>query len=674
MIRWLCRPCVAFALALALVPAAAPGQTAPPGPAFEAVISLRSIGSFALSQDGRAVAYEVNGTNWKENRYESEIWLARDGRPPFRLTRSPRGSHRPRWSPDGAWIAFLSDRGDKVQIHLIRPDGGEAIPLTAEKEGVNAFEWAPDGKRIAFTMAEPESDAMKQRKERYGDFAPEDEDYRVTHLWLVAVIPDSTPKPERLTQGDAFTVGGFAWSPDGTRIAFDHRPDPLITSGSRSDISVLDVASRAVTPLATAPGAEDGPVWSPDSQWIAYSWDGADTTSHYYRNGHLMKVAAAGGLPVELAADLDEWKSGVTWAGPGLYVMVWRGTERQVHLVDPNSRRTRPFATTPRNIWGIEFSADGKIAVLAASTPTMLTELYQTEVARWRPVPITGMTAQVAAWGLGVSEVVSWTSTDGTPIEGVLHKPRDFQPGRRYPLLVIVHGGPTGVDYPTPVTGGVYPLLQWLAKGALVLRPNYRGSAGYGEKFRSLNVRNLGVGDAWDVLSGVDHLIRQGLVDSTRMGAMGWSQGGYISAFLTTTTTRFRAISVGAGISDWMTYYVNTDIHPFTRQYLQGTPWSDPEIYAKTSPMTYITQARTPTLIQHGEFDRRVPIPNAYQLYQGLQDMGVPARLVVYKGFGHGINKPKERLAAIWHNWQWFAKWIWGEEVQVPVAAATEKP
>ena len=661
-------------LALTLLPAAAPGQTATPGPSFEAVISLRSIGSFALSRDGRAVAYEVNGTDWKENRYESEIWLARDGRPPFRLTHSPRGSSRPRWSPDRSWIAFLSDRGDKTQIYLIRPDGGEAIPLTAEKEGVTAFEWGPDGQRIAFTMAEPESDAMKQRKERYGEFAPEDEDYRVTHLWLVAVVPDSIPQPERLTQGDGFTVSGFAWSPDGTRIAFDHRPDPLINSNSRSDISVLDLTSRAVTPLAAAPGGEDGPVWSPDGQWIAYSWDGADTTSHFYRNGHLMKVAAAGGLPVELAADLDEWKSGVTWAASGLYVMVWRGTERQVHLVDPNSRRTRLFATTPRNIWGIEFSADGKIAVLAASTPTTLTELYQTEVVRWRPMPITEMTAQVAAWNLGTSEVVSWTSTDGTPIEGVLHKPRDFQAGRRYPLLVIIHGGPTGVDYPTPVAGGVYPLLQWLAKGALVLRPNYRGSAGYGEKFRSLNVRNLGVGDEWDVLSGVDHLIRQGLVDSTRLGAMGWSQGGYISAFLTTTTTRFRAISVGAGISDWMTYYVNTDIHPFTRQYLQGTPWSDPEIYAKTSPMTYITQARTPTLIQHGEFDRRVPIPNAYQLYQGLQDMGVPARLVVYKGFGHGINKPKERLAATWHNWQWFAKWIWGEEVQVPVATATEKP
>jgi dipeptidyl aminopeptidase/acylaminoacyl peptidase len=247
----------------------------------------------------------------------------------------------------------------------------------------------------------------------------------------------------------------------------------------------------------------------------------------------------------------------------------------------------------------------------------------------------------------------------------VLHKPAGFDATKRYPLFVIIHGGPTGIDTPTPFTGYVYPVMQWLAKGALVLRPNYRGSAGYGARFRALNVRNLGVGDVWDVLSGVDHLVQQGIVDTTRMGAMGWSQGGYISAFLTTTTNRFKAISVGAGISNWMTYYVNTDIHPFTRQYLKATPWDDPAIYAKTSPMTYIKQAKTPTLIQHGELDRRVPIANAYELFQGLQDRGVPVRLVVYKGFGHGIDKPKEQLAATLHNWQWFGKYVWREDVRL---------
>ena len=199
-----------------------------------------------------------------------------------------------------------------------------------------------------------------------------------------------------------------------------------------------------------------------------------------------------------------------------------------------------------------------------------------------------------------------------------------------------------------------------------MLEPNYRGSAGYGEKFRSLNVRNLGIGDAWDVISGIDYLVAQGLVDNDNVGAMGWSQGGYISAFLTThDSRRFRAVSVGAGISNWMTYYVNTDIHPFTRMYLGATPWDDPKIYADTSPMTYIKQAKAPTLIQHGATDQRVPLPNAFELYQGLQDVGVPVKLVVYKGFegiGHVPSKPKSSRALMEHNLEWFSKYIWGEE------------
>ncbi len=212
---------------------------------------------------------------------------------------------------------------------------------------------------------------------------------------------------------------------------------------------------------------------------------------------------------------------------------------------------------------------------------------------------------------------------------------------------------------------------MFAAKGAVILRPNYRGSAGYGEKFRSLNVRNLGLGDADDVISGVDAVIAKGYIDRDRVGSMGWSQGGYISAFLTTYSDRFKAVSVGAGISDWMTYYVNTDIHPFTRNYLKATPWQDPEIYRKTSPITYINQAKTPTLIQHGELDKRVPIPNGYELYQGLKDRGVPVKMIVYKGFGHAINKPKQQRAVMEHNYEWFSQWIWGETAPAPASTTS---
>ncbi|MEE2777442.1 MAG: prolyl oligopeptidase family serine peptidase, partial [Acidobacteriota bacterium] len=240
-------------------------------------------------------------------------------------------------------------------------------------------------------------------------------------------------------------------------------------------------------------------------------------------------------------------------------------------------------------------------------------------------------------------------------------------PTEKLPLLVVIHGGPTGTSRPTPVSAFVYPVVQWMARGALVLMPNYRDSAGYGADFRALNVRNLGVGDAWDVETGVEALIDRGWVDPERVGAMGWSQGGYISSFLATASELF------AGNSDWMTNYVNTDIHRFTRNYLEATPWDDPDVYAKTSPMTYIQGAKTPTLIQHANADRRVPVPNAYQLYQGLRDVGVEAELIIFPELGLGIAEPKARLAANWQNWRWFEKHIWGHEIDLPLPEPDEE-
>ena len=285
-------------------------------------------------------------------------------------------------------------------------------------------------------------------------------------------------------------------------------------------------------------------------------------------------------------------------------------------------------------------------------------EVWATDVKRFSPRQLTDQRAQWKDFQIATREVIDWKSEDGARIEGILYKPHNFDPKKKYPLLVVIHGGPTGIDTPTIAPDRYYPIEQFVAKGALVLRPNYRGSTGYGEKFRSLNVRNLGVGDAWDVLSGVDSLIAKGHVDKDRIGAMGWSQGGYISAFLTCSSDRFKAISVGAGISDWMTYYVNTDIHPFTRTYLKATPWDDPEIYRKTSPISYVKSAKTPTLIQHGELDKRVPPPNAFELYQALKDRGVESRLVIYKGFGHGIDKPKQMRHVMEENEAWFEKYI----------------
>jgi dipeptidyl aminopeptidase/acylaminoacyl peptidase len=386
-------------------------------------------------------------------------------------------------------------------------------------------------------------------------------------------------------------------------------------------------------------------------------------------------VPASGGAPTVLTAAFDEDPSIVAWTPNGLFFTASQRTWSYLFRLNPESKAvTRRSPSDAVVMTGITLSKDGSSVAFLGSDAKAMAEVYVADVAAVgaelaRPVTepirarkLTDMNVQTTNWTTSTLEVVSWKSQDGATIEGVLHKPIDFDASRKYPLLVVIHGGPTGVSRTVPFTSTIYPIDVWVPRGVLVLEPNYRGSAGYGEKFRSLNVRNLGVGDAWDVLSGVDSLIAKGIVDPAKVGTMGWSQGGYISAFLAThDAARFKAISVGAGISDWMTYYVNTDIHPFTRQYLQATPWDDPEIYAKTSPITYIKQAKTPTLIQHGATDQRVPLPNAFELYRGLLDQKVPSKLIVYQGFGgigHGPSKPKSHRATMEHNLEWFDQYL----------------
>ena len=674
----------------------APAYAQPPSPTFEEVLSLRSAYNPQISPDGQQVVFQVRSTDWKNNRYDEELWLYNGADDPFPLTNTPSGSSTlPQWSHDGRWIAFLSKRGDAEadQVYIIRAGGGEAQPVTHVEEGITDFAWSPVALRIAYLREDKNQEQKKKREEKFGKFVVEDEEPVQQHLWVAEVVPDMWPRPEekpclgdstegnasrpedciqlpqlvRLTRGDDFTVRNFAWSPDGTRIAFQHQDSPDVSAFVTADISIVTVDTKETAALVKHPGYDGNPIWSPDGQWVAYSSDGGETTDNFYKNNKIFKVKVSDPeAPVLLSEAIDENIGNLRWNPSGMYALARAKTKQHVYRINPQSGEAEIILETPDNIYSVSFSRDGEHLALQGRAPTQLAEIYTTRTDKMEPVAISNMSQQIADWRLGSSEVISWDTEDGIAIEGVLHKPANYDPETQYPLMVVIHGGPTGIDTPTPVLDYVYPVNQWLNKGALVLQPNYRGSAGYGEAFRSSNVRNLGVGDAQDVLAGVDYLVKQGMVDTTRMAAMGWSQGGYISAFLTTHTNRFKAISVGAGISNWVTYYVSTDIHPFTRQYLQADPWTDPEIYALTSPMTTITQAKTPTLIQHGENDKRVPIANAYELYQGLRDMHVDTKLIVYEGFGHGINKPRERLAAVWHNWQWFARHIWGENVDVP--------
>ena len=479
---------------------------------------------------------------------------------------------------------------------------------------------------------------------------------------VAAEVKEKKPEPVRLTEGTSLSVNGFSWSPDSTRIAFSAAKDPDLGSSVTSDIYVLGIGDKAIKRIVDTKGPDGNPVWSRDGRQIAYQTANG-REFFFYANSYIAVVPAEGGASRVLTESFDESPSLIDWSSDGIYFGSAQKTASHLFRLNPVTKAIE-VASGPASYGASQFSftKDFKQMAFVGGGANDYPEVYVSTMKPFQPKRVTSMSDQLKDFKLATREVIQWKSTDGTTIEGILIKPAGFDPSKKYPLLVVIHGGPTGVDTPLIRGDRYYPIEMFAAKGALILRPNYRGSAGYGEKFRSLNVRNLGVGDYWDVISGVDYLVAQGLVDRERVGAMGWSQGGYISAFITCTSDRFKAVSVGAGISDWMTYYVNTDIHPFTRQYLKATPWDDPEIYQKTSPIFYVKNAKTPTLIQHGELDKRVPIPNAYELRQALEDRGVPVKMVVYKGFGHGIDKPKQQRAVMEHNYEWFMQWIWGEK------------
>jgi dipeptidyl aminopeptidase/acylaminoacyl peptidase len=647
-------------------------------PTLDDLLTIKSVGGTQISPDGKWVAYTVGYGDFKTDAFMNQIWLVEsNGGRKFQLTRGDKSATNPRWSPDGQWLAFLSNRSeDKNQIFLINPLGGEAQQLTKSENAISNFAWSEDGKTIAYTATEPNTQALKDRKDYLGDYDVVREGYSYVHIWTfnVAEAMNAPVAAKQRTKKKDFSVDSFSWSPDGASIVFSATLNPDLIQGTTSDIYLLKLSDDSVKKIVAQPGPDNNPRFSPDGKQIVFS-SAMGEKLFFASNSRLAVVGVDGGTPRSITDTFDENPGLVEWKADGIYFTGLQRTASHLFLVKPASG-TITRVSGPDDLMAGSFSLTRKGDAMAftAGSPTSMNEVFVSDMRSFSPHQLTNMTEQAQAFTLGTREVISWKSQDGATIEGILIKPANFDATKKYPLLCIIHGGPTGVDRPLLLTpdSRYYPSDIWAARGALILKVNYRGSAGHGEKFRKLNVRNLGVGDAWDVLSGVDYLISKGWVDKTKVACMGWSQGGYISAFLTTSTDRFAAISVGAGISNWSTYYYNTDITPFTINYLGNDPADDPEIYQKTSPMSYVKNAKTPTLIQHGELDRRVPIANAYELRQGLEDRGVKVEMVVYKGFGHGITKPKSMRAVMQHNLSWFNHYIWGDPL--PDFTAPELP
>jgi dipeptidyl aminopeptidase/acylaminoacyl peptidase len=654
--------------ALLLLGSAALAQTGAPAVwSPEMQIKVRAIATPRVSPDGRRVVYTVSDpvTTADRSEYVSQVWMATaDGRENIQLTFADKSSTNPKWSPDGNWVAFTSTRKEsKNNLYLLRAAGGESEALTDLKGSIVDFEFSSDGRWLAYTMLDLKTEEEEKNDKAKNDFRWVDENVKMARLYVIPVQKDAAGKrePRKLTS-ENYNVGEFDWSPDGSRIAFSHSKTPLANDWMTSDVSIVEVASGRVTVFANTPAAESDPLFSPDGKSIAMSV--SDNPPRWAQNGTVQIFPATGGQPKTLAASYDGQPNVAGWSADGrrIYFSEAKGTGTQIYAFDVAANRIDEVKTTPAVYTAIELNRSGTAFGFVRQTPEAPPEAFVASSSDFAPAQVSRANAEWKLPPIGKTEVIRWKSTDGKEIEGLLTYPAGYQAGRKVPLILNIHGGPAGVFQQSFVGGrGVYPIATFAARGYAILRPNPRGSSGYGTEFRRANVKDWGGADFQDLMTGVDKVIEMGVADPERLGVMGWSYGGFMTSWIVTQTKRFKAASAGAPVTNLMSFNGTADIPAFIPDYFGGQHWEASELYQKHSPIFNIKGVTTPTMIQHGDADIRVPISQGYEFYRALKAQGVPTRMLVLPRQPHGPNEPKMQLAAMQANLDWFEKYLGGE-------------
>ncbi len=648
--------------------------------AFEDLLSIRAVSEPAVSPDGSAVLFSV--TSWEaagsgdsvKKEWVSHIHrVAAVGGEPSQLTFGEKGESAPAWSPDGEWMSFLAARAEdsssplkeepKRQIWLMRASGGEAFRLTDAKEGVTLYQWSKDGSAIAFTARDAYSEEEEGKRKRGDDPAVYEGDSRMSHLWTIGV---ESREAVRRTHGSAFTVKGRpSISPDGSRIAFTASPTSWLRD-SRDDIYLLTLEGAEVEKITPNLGQDESPVFSPDGKAIAFltTGNGAEplpdgTQIPDLRNARLALYDLSARTIRDLGdAAFDRIPGDPQWApgGDRLLFTVGDRAYQEVYAYDLRRRRYVKLTNGALAILG-NSSRDGSVAALTLESPSSPAEVFASGPDFAEPRKLTVMNPQVESLALGASEVVTWKSTDGYQVEGVLLKPVGYERGKRYPLLVVPHGGPTGahvnhfrVRYGD---GGQH----WAGQGWAVLYPNPRGSTNYGEEFMRGNLADWGGGDYRDIMTGVDFMVSNGIADKERLAIQGWSYGGYMTCWAVSQTTRFKAAMIGAGLTNLVSMYGTNDVPNYLGSFFNGTLSPETEhLYRERSGLTYASRVSTPTLILHGAADERVPIGQPMEFFRALKDRGVPAELVFYPREGHGFQEYYHRLDRMKRQYEWIAR------------------
>ncbi|MGZ8413428.1 MAG: prolyl oligopeptidase family serine peptidase [Gemmatirosa sp.] len=631
------------------------------------------------AKDGRWFVFASNREAPAAQAQQQQLYLMRpDGGEARRITDAKDGVSSFQFSPDGAWLVFRSGKTDEEQLHALPVaglargtplDSLKATALTKHPTGVGLWRWSPDAKRLYFVTADTVDRDEKLRTEKRFTASVRNAEQPTSSLWALDLAAKTTT---RLTRDTSYSVSNFSLSDDGrwigyTGIANNRYKRNVTEQGIHGDAYLLDTQNGAIERLTTnTEVGESLPSFSPDSKWIAFSASD-DLTGYNMKNGrvYLRAVSDRGGQWRKLGTGLDGDVSVGWWSKDGRTIYFNEGVKatNQLFALDVASGNVRQL-TNEKAVVNVQEDEDTKRILVSYADPTTPNTIFTVpsvdQVARratW--TQLTDANPQLRGVALGEQTEISWTSKDGKTVGGVLVKPVGYEPGKRYPLLVAIHGGPAAADM-LGFNGG-YGSQVYAGAGWVVLMPNYRGSTNYGEAHKNGIVGNYFDPGYQDIMTGVDHLIAQGMVDSTKMGVLGWSAGGHWSNWILTHTDRFKAISSGAGTSNWISMYAQSDVQR-NRQYYLGNklPYEDFDAYWNQSPLKYIKNAKTPTMIHVVEGDPRVPSPQSVELHMALKKLSVPTELFMYPGNSHGIPDPRNRLVKSVAEKAWMDHYVLG--------------
>ena len=727
-----------FLFIIGLIPAGILAQQPAPSAALRPITFLdrqlqRTVGSPTPSPDGKWLLYVLSTPDWSQAKSQSDIYLVsvKDGLTSTRQMTFTKDKNEtsPRWSRDGKFFAFLSNRdaasapsgggsgsAAQNQIYIMRPDGGEARKITDAKEGVSTlafskdgkwlayrsgksgeeqlyalpiagidsarpieltrqltgvglWKWSPDSRRIYFATADTLDKDEQLRIEKKFNVTIRNMETPLSSLWALDV---DTRKATRLTRDTTISVTDFNISDDGRWIGYhgvaaNRYERNIIESDIYSDLYLLETTTGSIERLTdNSEVAESNLEFSPDSKLIAYSAPD-DMTKYSMTNNrvYVRRTDYRNGQFRKLGEGFDGDVSIGFWSKDGKTVYFTEGIKatNQLLALDLDKNAVRQVSNVRASL-DMNQDDDSKLLILNYADPhtasTLFTVASVDQVparAEWRQ--LTDPNPQIRSFALGDEEEISWKSTDGKTVGGILIKPVGYKAGSRYPLIVAIHGGPASAD----VLGfnGGYGAQTYAGAGYAVLLPNYRGSTNYGEQHKTDIVGNYFQKGYEDIMTGVDYLISQGIVDSTKMGVLGWSAGGHWSNWILTHTNRFKAISTGAGTSNWISMYAESDMQRVRQFYLGNKlPYDDFDAYWNQSPLKYIKNARTPTMIHVVEGDPRVPRPQSEELFMALKRLGVPTELYVYPGSTHGIPDPRNQLLKSVAEMAWMDYWVRG--------------